>query len=167
METLSGEGQDDVCDVTHCPGPATANMSEDSTDKNLFEEHMEHFDRSSKAVGSDITTEDTAADRADVCDGTESLHECGENATDAECVGNSKPAELLDDGLGKFEDISETRSDDAAVTEDDGWMYVLGHDQLKKRACIVYSFFPHKIKLSIGIRRSYVAWWLNGRAPDS
>ena len=70
---------------------------------------------------------------------TESLLRHNESTAD-DSVEHNKSVESIDDSSSRLEELSqvnEIQSDHAATHEDDGWIYVLGHDQLKKRARVM------------------------------
>jgi len=135
------KGSDSSCGNSDCT---------EADDKNLSQECVEHVCCMTEAACSNITAGDrgTCCQVADVVDiigpdDVKSLHHCNEYSQDE----NSKSFEYTDSSSSKFEDtfelshVHETQSD-AATSEDDDWMYVLGHDQLKKRACIIcYRFY--------------------------
>jgi len=158
METVAGEGQvgDAEAWATN-PAAATVigSMSEgsnspndsfgctDTDNRNLSKRCSAESHRSSITVG-DTMTCNQAADTVDITDAgvIESLH-CHNESTADDSVEDSKSVESIIDISSKLENrselsqVNEIQSDHAETNEDDGWMYVLGHDQLKKRACIM------------------------------
>ena len=134
MATVDGEG----CDVeANAAAVSSDSLCEnysctEDCDKNLSKKHVKNGD---DAAGRDAVTCCQAADAdAGECG---SLHQCNEHtATDKESTDNSYSK--LEERL-QLSEAHETASD--AATNEDDWMYVLGHDQLKKRACIMMDLF--------------------------
>jgi len=124
--------------------PCDNSNSIEADDTNLSTHHVEHLHCSTEAACSnttagDKTTSDSATDIEDTTDVDEAepLHQCNEN-TQADSLEDTKsvePTSKTEEGLEPSQ-VHETQAD-SATSEDDGWMYVLGHEQLKKRACII------------------------------
>jgi len=134
-EPSVSEGIVGIADSLDCHGTDT---------KDLSTPDPEHFAEAphSGTVVDDAIAADEASDAVDLTSASEiqSLHHVDENVP-TDCVedGTGSPAEPIDSTVDKMEDTSEPTEGDetesvAAASEDDGWMYVLGHDQLKKRA---------------------------------
>jgi len=135
-------------------GPCDNPNSTETNDEDLSVPHLEPFHDSAEAACSSTAVDDAvetceASEAADVSDAseTQSPHHSDENVP-RDCAedGISRSAEPVDSSIGELEDRSETSEVDetqsvAATSEEDGWMYVLGHDQLKKRACTLADFF--------------------------
>ena len=126
----------------------------ETNDEDLSVPRLEPFHDSVEAVCSSTAVDDAVetcevSDAADVSDAseTQSPRHSDENVP-CDCAedGISRSAEPVDNSVGELEDRSEPSEVDetqsvAATSEEDGWMYVLGHDQLKKRACTLADFF--------------------------
>jgi len=123
-------------------------------DDDLYKQHIDHIDHSScltEAACSDsssaaaedmMITHCQATDATDVTRANESepSPQCSED-TPTESAEDRNSVESISSSASELEDGLESSpvkelEPHSATSEDDGWMYVLGHDQLKKRVCI-------------------------------
>jgi len=126
----------------------------DYSKEHLSTPDLEAIHNSSEAACGGTTVDDVAASSYSVdttsASETQPKHFSGENVpSDRMDYDASMSAETVSSNVDNLEDRSEAADIDepqsvAATSEDnDNWMYVLGHDQLKKRACTpaIFCFF--------------------------
>lgn len=163
MDKLNGEADDskgcgDVIKAVFRPndlsetelsmpeGQCYSHNSSKTKDEDFLIPHLEQFHSSNEATSSNTTVDDAtaayeASDAVDSTDANEirSPHRDDENVP-SDCVEDdtSRPVESVGelDERSEPTNVHETQPV-AATNEDADWMYILGHDQLKKRACIL------------------------------
>jgi len=149
---------DVIIDHTPCDGAVEHCSQQSDGNKSLSEEHVdkEDFLCSSNAAYSNTVTSLTCDGATDAMDTTEATVVM----TDARCEAKSQAPAVCSERSTAAEHsqsvvecastdscTSANKLDDAphemqtTTTNYDDWLYVLGHDQLKMRACICISAF--------------------------